>query len=297
MALLPRHWRESAESSELWPRLRAARRSVLMLDYDGTLAPFQNNRLEAYPYPGVEERLSVLAGLPNLRLVLVTGRAVREFQQLLRKRLGPELKFEIWGNHGWEHLDLAGSYRFFPLEESESKAIAEVKRRISQLGFLQVIETKPASVAVHWRGLRTDEQQQIRAAVYAIQSLYAGESSLQLLPFDGGLELRSEGRTKGTVVKEILSEEAGLPAAYLGDDWTDEDAFSALYDRGVAVLVRDEPRESSAQIWLKPPEELLQFLDEWIGAASTNGDRGDANSHEISSQPGAERRMDEDRRS
>ncbi len=77
---------------ELWPQLRAARRSVLMLDYDGTLAPFQNNRLEAYPYPGIEERLSNLAELPNVRLVLVTGRAVREFQELLRKRLGPGIE-------------------------------------------------------------------------------------------------------------------------------------------------------------------------------------------------------------
>ena len=69
----------------------------------------------------------------------------------------------------------------------------------------------------------------------------------------------------GTAVKQILSQEsAARPVAYLGDDLTDEDAFAALGNRGYSVLVRTEVRESAARFWLRPPEELLEFLDAWI---------------------------------
>jgi trehalose-phosphatase len=85
--------------------------------------------------------------------------------------------------------------------------------------------------------------------------------------FDGGVELRVPGRDKGTVVNAVLDEIAGtVAAAYLGDDQTDEDAFRALGDRGLKVLVRPEMRASEADLWLEPPDELLNFLDQWIEA-------------------------------
>jgi trehalose-6-phosphatase len=66
-------------------------------------------------------------------------------------------------------------------------------------------------------------------------------------------------------VKEILLQELpALPAAYLGDDLTDEDAFAAMGSGGYSILVRTEVRKSRARFWLRPPEELLGFLDEWI---------------------------------
>ena len=52
-------------------------------------------------------------------------------------------------------------------------------------------------------------------------------------------------------------------ASYLGDDLTDEDAFRALKGRGLSVLVRNELRETLADIWLKPPGELIDFLLKW----------------------------------
>ena len=62
--------------------------------------------------------------------------------------------------------------------------------------------------------------------------------------FDGGIELRAASRNKGDAVRTILSElEPDTPVAYLGDDETDEDAFLALSERGLRVLVRRDWRE------------------------------------------------------
>jgi trehalose-phosphatase len=88
-----------------------------------------------------------------------------------------------------------------------------------------------------------------------------------VLPFDGGLELRSPARNKGDAVKTILSEmDAKSPVAYLGDDHMDEEAFHALQRRGLTVLVREQWRETAADLWIRPPGELLEFLSQWLKA-------------------------------
>jgi trehalose-phosphatase len=89
-----------------------------------------------------------------------------------------------------------------------------------------------------------------------------------LAEFDGGLELRARTCTKGDAVRTIVSEVSPeVPIAYLGDDITDEDAFRVLNDRGLTVLVRPMYRFTAAQMWLRPPGELIQFFADWVRAS------------------------------
>jgi len=95
----------------------------------------------------------------------------------------------------------------------------------------------------------------------------AVQHSLELFPFNGGIELRPIGRNKGEVVSQLLSERPECyPIAYLGDDITDEQAFSSLGEKGLKVLVKRHSNNSLADIRLTPPQELLEFLDLWIEA-------------------------------
>jgi trehalose-phosphatase len=260
----PRVWANSPEAAALWQRLRSARRSLLMLDYDGTLAPFHVDRFAAVPYPGVEERLATLSGLARVRVVLVSGRPAHE----LRGLLPSNIKAEIWGSHGREQLQNDGSYRLFPLDPMQRDGLEQVAREMTTLGFSEALEVKPSSLAIHWRSAPPEEQEQVRSSIESVFSQLAQSEGLHLLPFDGGLELRSTDRTKGTAVAQILAQESdAAPVAYLGDDLTDEDAFAAVGDRGFSILVRTEVRATYARFWLRPPKELLEFLDEWIAAS------------------------------
>jgi trehalose-phosphatase len=261
MTHFPPPWATSAEAMVLGQRLRSAPRSVLMLDYDGTLAPFHIDRFAATPYPGVEDRLATFSALSRVRLVLVSGRSARE----LRDLLPAGVQAEIWGSHGREQLKADGGYQLFALDPVQQAALEQLGLEMSALGFSETLEVKPASLAIHWRSFDGATQERIRALVHSFFGRLKDTGGMQLLPFDGGLELRSTDRTKGTAVKEILAQEpAELPAAYLGDDLTDEDAFAAMGSGGYSILVRTEVRESWARFWLRPPEELLGFLDEWI---------------------------------
>jgi trehalose-phosphatase len=261
----PPLWIESAEAAVLWPQLQSAPRSLLMLDYDGTLAPFRDDRFEATPYPGVEDRLAILSGLSRVRLVLITGRSARDLKDLLP----PTVELEIWGSHGRERLNVDGSYELAALDPLQLDALQEVGQQLSGLGYAAALEMKPASLAVHWRGLEPEAKERLRSLTYSVFERLIPASGLQLLPFDGGLELRSPDRTKGTAVRQILAQEpAALPVVYLGDDLTDEDAFAEVGNRGASILVRPVARESSAGFWLRPPQELLDFLDSWIEATT-----------------------------
>jgi trehalose-phosphatase len=47
---------------------------------------------------------------------------------------------------------------------------------------------------------------------------------------------------------------------YIGDDLTDEDAFEALANKGITILVSASERDSKAQYFLKNVEDVKRFL-------------------------------------
>jgi trehalose-phosphatase len=258
--LLTRHLREY-DPDEFFDRLRRAPLSVLLLDYDGTLAPFQVDRERAVPYPEVSPLLHEISRCRRTRLVVVSGRAARSVAALL----GREPTVEIFGSHGAERLDADGAYHPPNLPEVARKLLDEVYRWAAGQGLNRQTEQKPDGIAFHWRGLDHEAAENIRQAVHEQCRHWEEPGLFEVREFDGGLELRRPGITKGTVVKTVLEEtndEAVL--AYLGDDQTDEDAFGALNGRGLSVLVRPEQRATRADWWLRPPEELVSFLRRWL---------------------------------
>jgi trehalose-phosphatase len=243
-------------------QLRQARTRVLMLDYDGTLAPFTPDRTRAYPYREIPQAVSRIMQCKT-RVVLISGRAATELLFLSGIHPHPE----IWGSHGAERLFPDGSYRVETPAPAQRRALQRADRALQAAGLVDRVETKPSGIAVHWRGLSSGERSSIEDKVQAIAEPLVREYGLELLPFDGGLEIRAGNRNKGDAVSAILAESgAGVAAAYLGDDQTDENAFRAIKGHGLAVLVRAEPRPTMADAWLRPPEELGHFLREWLVA-------------------------------
>ncbi len=254
--------------SRFWEHFHATDEQVLMLDYDGTLAPFTVQRDQAVPYPGVRALLEDIGTGTGTRLIIVSGRAIDDLLPLLGLKDPPE----IWGCHGWEHR-LPGGRRYlidFPAEARQ--ALAEARRWALDQELGDHFEEKPVSVAVHWRGEPLKRVERLRAETTAAWTPLAERAALELHLFDGGIELRCPGRDKGSAVRHILKETApNASIAFLGDDLTDEQAFAALKGAGLSVLVRTEPRPTAADCRLRPPEELLDFLRQWLTHCSGKG--------------------------
>ncbi len=236
-----------------------SKHKALLLDYDGTLAPFQEDPTKAFPYEGVREILNKINNDSHTRMVIISGRWTKDLIPLLKLDKQPE----IWGTHGIERLKSDGSYEVETIQEENLRGLTEADHWLSTVGNVRY-EQKPGSIAVHWRGLDRRNIKKIKSIVEPRFRNYTIRYGLIFAEFDGGYELRVPGRKKGDAVQTILSE---MPkktiSAYLGDDLTDEDAFKAIKGKGIGVLVREELRPTIADLWIQPPQELLYFLLKW----------------------------------
>lgn len=248
---IDRFFREVSDSSE----------KILMLDYDGTLSPYRVQRDAAVPYPGIREILGTALAGAQCRTVIVSGRSIADLLPLL----GMENTIELWGCHGWERMRPGGPIESPDLPPSTLSGLREAAAWARREGLEERIESKPATVALHWRGLDAAGRRTIEEHAREVWKVIGDSAGLRLHDFNGGMELRPPGMDKGRVVRMILSESEVAPAAaYLGDDMTDEDAFTAIRGRGLGVLVSTRPRVTRADLRIAPPDELLWFLNRWV---------------------------------
>ena len=127
-----------------------------------------------------------------------------------------------------------------------------------------LIERKCFSIATHYRNVNETEVPRIEGAVSEIIERHRklrsidGKKVYELLP---NIEWDKGKAVLWLLEKLNLQRPDALPI-YIGDDRTDEDAFRALEQRGVGILVSEEPKPSAARYALKNPKEVERFLRE-----------------------------------
>lgn len=235
---------------------------ILLLDFDGTLAPFRVDRFRAQPWAEVRELLTEIQNQGRTRMVVITGRPAAEIVPLLGVVPTPE----VWGLHGAERLHPNGRRELDQLSSAARAKLDTLSAQLERNPLGGLMERKPNAVAMHWRGVKARKAKIIEKLTRALFEPLANKDGLSILEFEAGLELRA-GRDKGEAVSLLLKEDGdgeSHSAAYLGDDITDEAAFRAIKGQGLGVLVRRQWRETCASVWLRPPGELRDFLLRWL---------------------------------
>ncbi len=243
-------------------KLSASEKRILLLDYDGTLAPFTKNRDSAFPYEWVPDLITQIMQNPQNKVAIISGRGAMKVKELLGLNKNPE----IWGSHGYEWLDEKNILRTERVDRNTELALRDAAKWSREiLNLNDNLEVKPFGIAIHWRGEDKNSREILESQATRGLQQYCFETSLELVPFDGGVELKTTEFNKGNAVRKILDmfNNIEYAAAYLGDDLTDEDAFKAIKDKGAAILVKDKWRKTHADALLKPPEELRKFLERW----------------------------------
>jgi trehalose-phosphatase len=242
---------------ELAARL-GGRRLVVFLDYDGTLTPIVDDPAAATLSSAARAAVEGLAR--RVPVAVVSGRDLDD----VRARVGLEGVYYA-GSHGFDiagpgvrEQNRAGTAALPALDAAE----ASVRRRLAGVAGAQV-ERKRFSIAVHYRRVRA--AQDVAQVKEAVAAAAAEHPTLRRATGKKVLELQPAADwDKGRAVLWLLSQltrdgDEALPL-YIGDDTTDEDAFRALADRGVSVLVADAARPTAAGYVLADPERVRRLL-------------------------------------
>jgi trehalose 6-phosphate phosphatase len=247
------HWRAG------W---RESGRLVLLLDFDGTLAPIvERPELAAMPQ-ATRDALSALMEAPGVEVAVVSGRGLAD----VRERAAiPGIAYA--GNHGME-IEGAGLHRIHPEAQAARPALDAVLSRLEPA--LDRIpgafaEDKGLTLSIHFRLADPAREGEVREAVHAAAD---GHADLRVTEGKKVLEVRPRVEwDKGRAVLFLLGQmrpPAGAPVLYLGDDRTDEDAFHALsgWDgAGEGVLIADPPpAESAAGSYVPRPEDVAELF-------------------------------------
>lgn len=203
------------------PDICAGDAPALFLDFDGTLVDIVARPDLTRVPPPVIEMLGVIHRRVGGALAVVTGRPLADLDRLLSP-----LKLPAAGIHGVEHR-AAGHHIETRCEASIPNDIRERIRRLAGSDNRLVLEDKGIGISLHYRqaseleaDLRT-ELAQISATLGPAFSVQNGKMVI---------ELRPAGIDKGSAVEKFMSEMpfAGRRAIFIGDDVTDEDAFTAV---------------------------------------------------------------------
>jgi trehalose 6-phosphate phosphatase len=247
-------------------RLAERRNGLLMLDYDGTIAPFHIDRLRAHPSPGILEVLSAIQESGTTRIVFVTGRESGEILNFVKL----PRPYEIWGCHGREFRDVDGRITAHGVTPALERALEEGRRLAAAVVGEDMALMKVGAVAVYWRPFTPEQREEMRRRLAVAWAGLIAEHGLQMQVFFTGTELSVANRSKGDSVEALMRDvnPEETCAAFLGDDVTDEEGFLALGERGLSLLVRNEPRDTRAHHRLTLPEGVLWFFNEWLRAGN-----------------------------
>ena len=244
--------------------VRAGGRLVLLLDFDGTLAPIVVRPERAtLPVP-TGKILRRLARRPGFVVGIVTGRSLAD----IRRRAKVPGALYV-GSHGLEYA-LPGGRPVRLVGREYGPLLRQLRERVQRLlpkGPGLRWEAKPYSVALHYRQARSGDVPGIlsvarRAAMeyHSAFRLQRGKKVVEFLP--------NVGASKATAVRAILCKLQGKSRdaclrVYFGDDLTDEPVFREVGGEGWTVKVGRGRAPTAAQYYLRSPAEVVRWL-EWL---------------------------------
>jgi len=247
----------------------AVRHPAVFFDFDGTLSDIVDDPDAAVPVAGAIDALRTLAA--QCPVAILSGRDLAD----VTERVGLP---GIWyaGSHGFELTAPDGTHH---QNDAAAAAIPTLKNAAlqlrDQLGSIPgiAVEHKRFGVAVHYRNAARNRVGEVAAAVRT-----AGRhDALRVTTGREVIELRPDvhwdkGKTLRWVLNHLHDAETGSTTPiYLGDDITDEDAFDAVHQDGIPIVVRhndDGDRATAALFALDSPARVAEFTERLAGQLS-----------------------------
>lgn len=238
---------------ELRKALRELVRVPVLLvasDYDGTLSPIVTDPMAARPVRESTAALRSMANLPDTPVAVISGRSLRDLAALSRL---PE-EVHLVGSHGSE-FDVGFAEGLDP----------EVRGRLGRLvaGFQAIVddidgarlERKPASAALHYREVDPARHDEVLARA---QDLAEDIGDVFTKSGKMVIEYVVVEHDKGSALDQLRHQLSAEAVLFVGDDVTDEDAFSRLRGPDVGIKVGDG--DTAARYRVSDTDDVARVL-------------------------------------
>lgn len=204
--------------------LRRSSRTLFLLDYDGTLVPFEDTPQEAAPGERLIGILRNLAAIPKNEVVIVSGRDRHTLE-----RWFDGMTLGMVGEHGAWLKEKGREWRMTAVMDALWKA--EV-RPIMETWCSRIpgslVEEKDFSLAWHYRGATSRAAEPAAKALMCHLAHIVADHGVQVLPGNRVIEVKHGGIDKGRAVYHWVAMGGWDTIVAIGDDWTDESMFSVL---------------------------------------------------------------------
>ena len=241
----------------------AGRHLLLLTDFDGTLAELAPTPDAAVVSDDVRAEIEKLATLDSITVGVVSGRRLDD----VSRRVGPSAEFAA-GLHGLEITGPGVQFHHYALDSVEPVIDRLARETRRQLAWCPdyYLENKTFALTCHVRrtppGLaeRALEEFEALAEPYLearVLKLLTGAKAIELLPAVDWHKGRAVGWIRDRVSPRI---DSPVSVIYLGDDRTDEDAFTALADDDAAIGVGDRPHTHLIDWRLAGPASVGRFF-------------------------------------
>ncbi|HOW73082.1 MAG TPA: trehalose-phosphatase [Phycisphaerae bacterium] len=223
-------------------------------DYDGTLAPIVSHPADARLDARSAEALVALGKLPHTHAAVISGRARSD----LVRAFGGAAGVELIGSHGVE-TDDAGPATMTEPQRSLFDTVASALGEIVSRSPGCLIEHRPTGVALH-HGRATSEV--IDQARRLIMDGPATLDGVELQFGTGTIELTVVPGNKGSALRALRHRLGASTTVFIGDDFTDEDAFRALTPGDLGIVVGTH--ETLASLRLTNTDSVADLLVELV---------------------------------
>jgi len=252
----------------------AARPRVLVaLDFDGTLAPFVLDPLQARAVPGGIEALRAASALEGVAVAVVSGRDLATLSAITG--IGPDDAITLIGSHGAQtnpddrtHPDDRTSLQPAPgagsLDEAAATRLGLVTRELETIRSRYPavrLEHKPSAVALHTRGV---DPSVAAAATTAALEVGEGHPGVHVMPGKNVVELTVLDANKGSAVVRLARATRSRATLYVGDDVTDERAFAALDPASGDLTIKVGDGETAAAHRLPDQASVVALLELFV---------------------------------
>jgi trehalose-phosphatase len=204
-------------------------RLLVACDYDGTLAPITADPRSVRPLPEAVTALRALACLPDTSAAVISGRALRDLATM--SRLPAEIL--LVGSHGSE-FDIGFVYALDEQARKLHARLVSTLKRLADSAPGVILETKPASVAVH---VRQASQAVADSVLAKVRSGPARWDGVQVTHGHAVVELSVIRTDKGEALDRIRHQHGATAAVFVGDDVSAEEVFVRLSGPDLGIKV------------------------------------------------------------